>query len=170
MTADKLCNNMPELVKLNNNETWNEYLDKLYAIYLNDFFHNDISFEGKIVKTFTQLEYNMKQQSFNHITTKGSNNRLYNEKRCQRIKWIKPLIEGSCKSCKYYRRFPDFMGNNKKRVILWCEHCNFIVILEERKSNYVLISAYCIVYDKKRRELEKKYDRHLEAKTKSARR
>lgn len=162
------CDKMPELVVMGNyNNDWNKYLDALYIIYLEDFCNSPFLHKGLPLKTFTQLEYNMKQESFNHVTTKGDNNRLYNEERCKKLRWIKPILAGDCAECPTFRCFPDLDWNKKwKRFIVWCVGFDFIVIVEQRKDCFFLITAYCLIYKDKKEQLEKKYQKYL--KTKSA--
>jgi len=163
--ANETCPQMPPLVMMTNG--WAEYLDILYVEYLSEFINNSTYHRELKVKTFTQLEYNMKQATFNHLTTKGSKNRLYNEKRCQKYKWIKPMIEGNCGACMSFRYFPDLDWNKKwKRFIIWCDKYDFVIILEKRDNCYMLITAYCVIYDDKRIQLERKYQKYI--KTKSA--
>lgn len=97
---ENICEKMPPIIPISHfNNNWEKYLKYLYNIYLDTFFNNSVIYKNVKIKTFTELNYQGMQQSFEHITTKGSRDRLYNEERCARIMWIKPIIEGLCDNC-----------------------------------------------------------------------
>lgn len=165
----KICPNMPACILLEDcDNDWNKYLDLLYREYLKDFSDENLIHKGNRVKTLTELDYTMRQQTFNHITTKGSFDRLYNKQRCERLKWIRPIIEGNCDECATFYYFPDlnWKKGKSRRYMLWCVDYDFVVILEQRNDVFFLITAYCIVYENKRKDLKNKYNQYL--KTKSA--
>ena len=136
MSVNK-CSRMPELILLSDYDDWENYLEALYVEYKNDFYENETYHHSKPVKTFTELEYNLMQTTFNHITTKGGNDRLYNETRCQKIKWIKAILEGFCGECDDIRDFLDLDWQKKnKRFIIWCIPFDFVIILEERGNSF----------------------------------
>lgn len=155
------CNKMPKLTTMDEFEqNWNSYLDHLYELYLGDFFYNTVKYKNLPIKTFTNLEYNGKQSTFNHITTKGSKDRLYNSLRCERYSWIKAIIEGeSCIDCEDLAIWEENV-KKKKRVLIWCRKTNFIIVLENRKDAYYLITAYCVIYPNKERDLRKSYNNY----------
>jgi DNA-binding transcriptional MerR regulator len=156
--GEDICEYLPPIIPFKNyNNDWDTFLEDLYKIYLNDFYNIVVKYKNLPVKTFTALDYNGKQQTFNHITTKGSNHRLYNQLRCERIRWIKALIENdNCRKCNHFASWPE-KEKNKIRILIWCRKVDFLVVLEQRKDYYNLITAYKVIYDKKRNELIKKY-------------
>ncbi|KGG81062.1 hypothetical protein Y919_02505 [Caloranaerobacter azorensis H53214] len=135
-------------------------MNHLYELYLEDFFYNKVYYKGMPVKTFTNLNYNGKQQSFEHITTKGSKDRIYNVLRCERIKWIKKIIESLCNGCDNIATWQE-KHKNKYRIIIWCQKTDFVIVLERRKNEYYLITAYCVIYENKRKDLRKKYIKYI---------
>lgn len=160
---DNVCDKMPALIKLEDfNNDFNEHLEYIYKLYLSDFQENDTYYKGKKVKTFTELGYNLKQKTFNHITTENNQqDRLYNLLRMERYHWIKKIIEGdSCQRCDELAVFKDRKGN-KENILIWCRQTDFLVVLEKRKNDYYLITAYVIQYSNKRKELESKYTKFI---------
>ncbi|OQB54107.1 MAG: hypothetical protein BWX97_00083 [Firmicutes bacterium ADurb.Bin146] len=158
-----VCTSLPQLISLNSFANWKEFYNYIYKLYLDDFFNNTVYFDNKPIKTFTDLNYDLKQESFEHITTKGSNDRLYNESRSQRILWVKAILESKiCRVCKDYAIWPE-KDRNKIRYVIWCKTVDFVVIIEQRDNYYQLISAYCVIYPNKRDDLEKKYNNFLRA-------
>ncbi|NLZ54917.1 MAG: hypothetical protein GX892_17585 [Thermoanaerobacteraceae bacterium] len=155
-----ICFKMPPLTKVDAFQDWASYLDYLYNLYMDDFIYNNVYFRGVPVKTFTNLEYNGKQQTFNHITTEGSRDRLYNYLRCERYKWIKAMIEEkACENCEDLAIWPE-VRRKKHNILIWCRKTNFVVVLEKRKTDYYLITAYCVTYPNKERDLRMSYNRH----------
>lgn len=152
---------MPNLIDINDfDNDWSLYLDYIYQLYLEEFFYNTVFHKGVPVKTFTNLEYNGKQATFNHITTKGSRDRLYNTLRCERYEWIKAMIEGKrCEKCEDIAIWPEKKGK-KHRVLIWCKKTNFLIVLEKRKTEFYLITAYCVIYSNKERDLRHSYNRY----------
>jgi len=158
-----ICPRMPDLIKIDEfDNDWNKYLDYLYSLYLNDFFYNTVYFNGLQVKTFTQLQYNCKQETFNHITTQGSNDRLYNLLRCERYNWIKTIIEGKiCYVCDEIAIWEE-RRKKKQYTLIWCRSTNFLIVLKKRKECYYLTTAYCVTYPNKERDLRISYNKFIE--------
>lgn len=162
MNSNSICTKMPPLIKIEKfNNNWDQYLDYIYDLYIEDFFNNTLFYKGLPVKTFTNLEYNGKQETFNHITTKGSRDRLYNSLRCERYKWIKTMLEGeTCENCESMAIWPVKKGK-KHRTLIWCRKTNFLIVLEKRKNAFYLITAYCVIYPNTERDLRQSYNRYL---------
>jgi len=141
-------------------DDFNAYLKGLYNIYVTEIANANFTFHQKPLHVFTTLNYNLQHLTFEHITTKGSNDRLYNQNRCERIIWIKDILNKICDGCADYRVFRDRSWKQDKKVaryILWCVKEDYVIVLEERATVVMLITAYCIVYSNKRRELNDKY-------------
>lgn len=155
------CSKMPRLIKMNEfNNDWNLYIDYLYDLYLEEFFYETVFYKDAPVKTFTNLEYNGRQKTFNHITTEGSRDRLYNSLRCERYKWIKAMIEGNaCNNCSDIAIWPE-KRKKKQNILIWCRNTNFLVVLEKRREEYYLITSYCVIYPNKERDLRISYNRY----------
>lgn len=156
--CDKISHIIPK-----ENRTFGEYINYLYTIY-KDELYSEIEkkkwkFKGKPITVFNELNHNLQHQSFEHITTKGSTVRLYNEKRCERILWIRDMLNHVCDPCPDFRMFEDtkWRKNKKKRYIVWCVSEKYVIILEEREKEVKIISAYYVLYPDKESELEVKY-------------
>lgn len=163
------CNNLSLLLEQKNDEDFNSYMNKLYYQYEKYIANGSFMFRGKPVSVFTDLNYNLQHQTFEHITTKGSNNRLYNIPRCQRILWIRDILNGICSGCVEYRVFCDTGWKSKrqfKRYIVWCLKEDYVIVLEERTKEVKIITAYCILYKNKRVELENAYQKSKNASNK----
>ena len=151
------CEKLSELIPMEDGENFNAYLSRLYPIYKNAIADNNFVFRGKPVKVFTTLNFNLQHQTFEHLTTKGNQDRLYNVERCERLKWIHDILSNCCNGCADYRVFQDTNWKphrKERRFIIWCVKEDYVIILEERERDYMLITAYKILYDNKRNDLE----------------
>lgn len=155
MSCQKLSPPMPIV------GTLNEYLNTtLYPFYFEQIACAHFTFHDKPIQVFSKLNYNLQHETFEHLTTKGSNDRLYNQKRCERMVWIRDILSGVCKDCETYRVFKDRTWKGKpncSRYIIWCKEEDYVIILEERQRIVMLITAYCIIYQNKRNDLERKW-------------
>ena len=149
----KDCQNLPALIE-NNFKTLEEYLNYLHQLYLDDFSNQTTYYNGKPIKTAKSLSYNLRETTFEHLVTEEyKGKRIYDDERCKRIKWIKHIIDNCTSShCPYLRCFRE----KKNRVIMWCTRVDYIIVLDDRKNHYFLVTAYCVKYENKRRELQKK--------------
>lgn len=137
--------------------SWEEYLQKLYASYRSEIFEKPLFYKGEKIIFNTDLNYNLRHETFEHITTKGSVNRLYNQSRCEKMLWICALLAGKCQGCYGYYDFEDLEYKGRhKRFIIWCKPEQYVIILEKMNGGYMLISAYCVVYKDKVDDLHRK--------------
>ena len=56
-------------------------------------------FKEKPVKVFTELNCNLYHQAYEHLTTKGTHEKLYNESRIARIALINEILGDICNGC-----------------------------------------------------------------------
>lgn len=68
-----------------------------------------------------------------------------------------------CAGCDDYRLFPDttWKSSKAKRYIIWCVKEDYVIILEEWQKKVLLITAYCVIYPRKRSSLEAAYKKSL---------
>ncbi|WP_294586708.1 hypothetical protein [uncultured Bacteroides sp.] len=129
-----------------------EQLHRIYGIYLNDFVHSDLFFEGKkvivntgLVRSKREGYFVNKQISFDHIVTrenKYSGKRQYDKDRANKIHWIRVIIENCTHpSIKMFEKV-DRSGN--RNILLWYEEKNYVVILREKRPDLFLVTGYCV--------------------------
>ena len=65
--------------------------------------------------------------------------------RAEILPWLKSLIEenGCCSEYRNWIKFHD--KTNHERVYIWCVANSFMVVLENRKKYYKLITAFSVV-------------------------
>ncbi|WP_027640094.1 hypothetical protein [Clostridium cadaveris] len=155
------CEKLPELIELDDySGVWEEYENELYNIFKSSFIDTKQYFQGKPIGIFTEAMYHGKEKTFWHIISEGNNEYDRNPelRRCERIAWIKPLIELLiCDKCTSIYKWKNKHRNKKYRYKLWCKKTNFIVILEERNKCFMLITAYIVKYKHSIEKLEKEY-------------
>lgn len=153
---------LPELVLLEHyGGSWHKYLDAIYSYFVADFVDDRPYFQGSEIRLKRYPYYNGKEATFWHIIAEGSTeeDRLPNLRRCERIRWPKPIIEHS-----------DISGikiwKNKRigetRICIWFQEVEYLIVLAER-SNYVLLwTAYLVVKEHQKRKLLKEYIEYCE--------
>ncbi|WP_288856146.1 hypothetical protein [uncultured Bacteroides sp.] len=129
-----------------------EQLYRIYGIYLNDFVHSELFFQGKKVIVNTDIVRNKregyflnKQKSFDHIVTrenKYSGKRQYDRDRANKIHWIRIIIENYQNPLIKVFEKTDKRGD--KNILLWCESKNYVVILREKQPDLFLVTGYCV--------------------------
>lgn len=147
------CKWLPKIIELSDyNGNWNNYNDKLYEIFINDFIKNKPEFKGKKVQTRKQPQLGKYEHGFIHLTTVANpdptdiNDRLPDFRRCERIEWNKKIIDNylcndldcNCRKIYYYEQ----NYKNTVRINLVFADARYKVVLEKRDNYYLLITGY----------------------------
>ncbi len=150
---------LPELVTLEEYENnWEYYLRVLYSFFKDDFINKVPLFKELGVGINHEL-INGKELTFWHIVSEGDieEDRVPNLRRCERIRWPRPIIEH------YYESEIKIWENEKnksKRVYLWFEEYSYLVVLIKKPSYYLLLTAFPIEYEHYQRKLRKEFDEY----------
>ena len=128
----------------------NDYLDDLYAIFSHDFQTNITTFLGQRVLPHRDPITDGRVYSFNHIvkfdvSKVGSID--YN--RCKKIPWLSPIL-GGCPvpDVKCWAIESTYINKKTKkkrkikRIKVWYEAGNLLLILEQKGNIYYLVTAY----------------------------
>jgi len=51
-----------------------------------------------------------------------------------------------------------------QRTVLWCEAAEFLVVLEVRRKSWVLLTAYPVTEEHRKRKLQREYERYTKNK------
>lgn len=149
MRKNTSCEWLPETVELQDyNYDYNKYFDYLYTVFINDLIINQPLFKGLRVGARKHPEHNGKHEGYYHLTHKnftdtGYENRLFDPRRSERLHWIKPVIEnysclkGCCNRLKLWTE-------KKNRIHILFEDERYVVVLDQRKGYYVVVTAYYI--------------------------
>ncbi len=138
-----LPNTMPRYL----NETEPEYLARLYQVFERDFKKTQPLFKGYRVGCRKNPITHGYEEGFYHLTSydyydTGFENRILDEQRSARLPWIRPVIENyGCKDVCCNRLI---IWKEKQRWRLLFPDERYIVVLDERKGYFVVVTAYYI--------------------------
>lgn len=160
------CN--PPMLIENTFIAWENYLDFLYKSFQHDFILNKVSYNNSRVYANNAKGLDGREKGFWHLITKEAenNNRYPDPSRCERLSWIKYIIEECSIHCTDVKLWQKFCSkSNRPRIYIWCDKFNYVVVLEEHKKHYMLITAYNVTYPYKKRAFQKEYESWLKTKT-----
>jgi hypothetical protein len=110
---------------------WDRYLDALYAWFKQDFIDSKPVFQGRRLGLKRHPMTHGKEATFWHMIQEGEveEERTPDIRRCERIRWPKPIIERDTDpAIKVWRN----RRGREERVCLWLVRENFLVILADR--------------------------------------
>ena len=143
---------------------WDRYVDVLYQYFRTDFVESKPKYQGKNVVLSHQPRILGKEATFWHLISEGNveDERIPDLRRCERIRWPKPVIENSGKEARI--KVWENTRKKGKRVCLWFEEVDYLVILAIRKGYFMLITAYLVEQSHRKRKLQKEYEEYLACK------
>lgn len=148
---------LPPLVLFEDYEgNWNAYLDAIYSFFKDDFVNNKPVFQGRQLRLKSYPLTNDKEATFWHMISEGKEeeNRIPDLRRCERIRWPKPIIEhDKDNAVKYWLN----RRGREKRICLWFQQENYLVILADRGKYILPWTAYLVTKSHMQRKLEKEY-------------
>ena len=129
---------LPALIP--NPGNWAEYVEQLYARFVATLITVQLQLDGKPVRIPYDRAEDGKHEGFWHCITEEVNGERFPDfRRCERIGWIAWLIANV--SNEAVIRINQKRQKNK-RVLLMHRTEKFIVVLDERKTYFLLITAY----------------------------
>lgn len=152
---------LPDIIPLEDyGGDWERYLEAVFECFQRDFKDRELRFRGKPVRTSYHPAYENKDYSFWHLMQEGKveDERTPDLRRCERIGWIRPVIEnaGDTQIRVWENERPRRRGN-ERRVLLWLNE-EFLVVLGDRHTYWTVVTAYPTDrtrrIDKLRRECE----------------
>jgi len=151
---------LPSMVVVN---PWtHDTFDRLYAVFERDFKATHPVYGGKAVRYFSDVE-DGKEVIFWHMTHRKeglTEERLPDMRRCERLPWVRAIIENSNKREVVAWDYKEADGSI--RTYLWLKDFDFLVLMKKyRDGSRRLITSYFIDYPHKRRKLEKKYNKRI---------
>jgi hypothetical protein len=133
---------LPPLVLLEDyGGNWGQYLNVLYKFFEEDFIDSAPTLGGmKVVLKRHPVEKG-KEATFWHLISEGKSeeDRLPDLRRCERVRWPRPIIEH------YDQPAIKFWVNERggeKRICLWFEEEEYLVVLAKRHGYVILWTAY----------------------------
>ena len=152
---------LPELILFQDfGGDWDAYLDAIYQAFRRDFVIGKPLFRETRMVLKRHPVSNGKEATFWHIISEGldENSRTPDMRRCERIRWPRPVIEMADNepSLKVWENQRD----GETRICIWLSFGNedYLVILAKRKEYTLLWTAYPITYPHQKRKLQREYE------------
>lgn len=132
------------------------YVDRVYDDFVADLAQGGVHFLGKPVGIERDLE-DGKHRRFWHLITEnpegstGEHARNPSIHRCERLRWIAPIIsEAPSSRVKVWTDASRGRGRNEVRHTAALNDCSYVVHLSERRTYMHLISAYPVESHRRR--------------------
>jgi hypothetical protein len=152
---------LPPLVLFDDFEgDWKAYLEAIYDFFKQDFVDSKPVFQGRRLGLKRHPLTDDKEATFWHMTQEGGieDDRTPDLRRCERIRWPKPIIEGvGGDEVKVWWN----QRKSEKRICLWCEKENYLVVLADRGDYILPWTAYLVNQPHRKRKLQKEYEAYL---------
>ena len=135
---------------------WPSYCEALYSVFKKDFIYSKPTFRGRPIRLKHMPMTNGKEATFWHFiqTGEGEKNRIPDPRRCERIGWIRPIIEHAYLTC--IKVWENERGNSK-RVLLWLEEEEYLVVLDNRNDYFLPWTAYMVTEPHRKKKLRDEY-------------
>lgn len=167
---------LPKLVLSSDFEkSWPKYEEGLFAVFKKEFISSRPNFEGKPVGFLSDPKTNNKPKTFWHIITedldtfhKKEEDRIPVYSRCERISWIRPIIE----NCDIRQKIYTWKESGKKGkkltdtcVLADFDEETYLIVLKETKRYFLLWTAYPIEETHQKKKLLNRYNAYQKMKT-----
>lgn len=148
---------LPPLVLLEDfGNSWHIYLEAIYEVFRQDFVSSTPNIENKRFALKRHPVIEGKEATFWHIISEGEieNERLPDLRRCERIRWPRPIIEAiATDHVKYWKN----MRGKEERIVIALEDFSYVVVLADRRDYILLWTAYCVEREHTRRKLKNEF-------------
>lgn len=138
---------------------WDAYLDAIYDWFKQDFIDSKPVFQGRRLGLKRHPLTHGKEATFWHMIQEGGveEDRTPDFRRCERIRWPRPIIENHHDSAiKIWRN----QRRNEERVCLWFVREDYLVILADRGDYILPWTAYLVEQPHRQRKLQKEYEEY----------
>jgi hypothetical protein len=152
---------LPEIIKLEDCQgDPKKHIEAVYVLFKKDFIDSKPQYKNVKVSIIKKPIFDGKEWSFWHLTSQGKeeDKRIPDLRKCERIGWIKPVIESS------ENGEIKFWKNKRKsdnRICLCYGDWEYLVVLIDKNSYVILFTAYPIQWRHTREKLEKEYNDYI---------
>ena len=136
---------------------WGLYLEVIYGFFKADFVNSAPAFEGRRVGLKKHPLAQGKEATFWHFISEGADEarRLPDLRRCERVRWPRPVIDNSGDSqLKVWR---NQRRGGEWRICLWLEDEDYLVILADRGEYVLPWTAYLVERAHQKEKLRKEH-------------
>ena len=138
---------------------WESYLDAIYEYFKQDFVDSKPVFQGRRLGLKRYPLTHGKEAAFWHMIQEGTieEDRTPDLRRCERVRWPKPIIEHDIdEAVKVWAN----QRRGERRICLWFEQEDYLVILADRGSYILPWTAYLVKQPHRQRRLQKEYEEY----------
>jgi len=155
---------LPPLIEFNGNwatDFYDKHLERLYAQFRKDFVDSRPTFRGQLVAIGWKPEWKGKPYTFCHIISSGKPNetRTLDARRCERICWIRKLIELASAEDPRVRVWAS--TRDGLRWVISPDDFSFIVVLQNKTTYVLLITAVYVEEEHRRQKHRREYERYV---------
>lgn len=133
---------------------WERYFAAVYAVFSADFVNSKPTFQGRRLGLKRHPEHEGKSATFWHMISTGMSeaDRIPDIRRCERMRWPKPIIENDQSSD--LKVWSEKRGSSN-RVHVWCEAEGYLVVLDDRTDYLLPWTAYFVEREHERTKINK---------------
>lgn len=153
---------LPALILLKDSGgDWARYLETIYEHFRSDFVLSRPKLEGKRFALKRHPLEQGKEATFWHLISEGSSeaDRLPDLRRCERIRWPRPIIEAlhSGQVVWWRNQRQSHQRRGERRIVIALSDFSYVVILADRGEYVLLWTAFCVEEPHRRRKLEQEF-------------
>ena len=148
---------LPDLVLLESYQgNWDAYLEAIYKFFKADFVDSKPRYPGKRVTIRCEPITKGKEYAFWHFIEQGptEEERVPELRRCERIRWPRPIIEAI--RSENVKSWNTRRGRHR-RIVIALQDFSYMVVLEDMAEYVIVITAYPVEWESRRRKFEKEY-------------
>ncbi len=153
---------LPELILFENYKgNWDAYVDTIYQYFHADFIRNRTSFQRAPIFVRHHPSHDKKGATFWHLISEGDleSERTPDLRRCERIRWPKPIIESpNTINIRIWETVRPWKNQKQRRIIFAPDNFSYIVVIAETSRGFNLITAYCVEKPHQRQKLRKEFE------------
>jgi hypothetical protein len=140
---------------------WDCYFAAVYSAFAADFVDSKPMFRGRRLGLKRHPEYYGKSATFWHMISEGEveSERTADLRRCERIKWPKPIIENDTAPELKVWAEPSKKGSGN-RIHIWCEAEGYLVVLEQRETYILPWTAFLVEREHQRKKYTNRWERY----------
>lgn len=135
---------------------WDAYLEAIYGWFKRNFIDSKPLFQERRLGLKRYPLSKGKEATFWHMISEGreEENRIPDFRRCERIRWPKPVIEHETDPrVKYWVS----VKKNENRIHIWLEDEDYVVVLADRKGFLLPWTAFLVNREHTREKLRKEH-------------
>lgn len=159
---------LPDLIHFDDFDgDYERYIERVYEIFAQDFIQNRLYFRRLPVRFKRLPEFQNRSCTFYHITHTGSDeqNRTPDLRRCERIGWVRPVIE-QCDN--WNLKVWEQLRKGKIRICIWLDlegEPDLVVILDKRSDCVLLWTVFTLTYEHEKRKKLREYQEWIRENT-----